>query len=282
MVDDVLADGRRFYRPRRGEAFIPVEFQGARLPLRPQHGAARPTAPTWPGTTASPFFGFDLRPVPGRAGRPGRPARRLRARRGASSAGRRSSTSATARSSRTSGSTRRSRRRSSTCRSARSRATTPPTALPQRTLLRHLTWELPSGQAIARAIGRRRARARRPRASCAATALGLERSTPLWYYVLQGGRAGRGRPAPRAGRRADRRRGDDRPAAERSPGPARAAGLAARRCRVGPASGWRTFWRSRGSTRRAAAERAPTGALSPYAPSIRCRRTSVPPSFCLR
>ena len=28
-----------------------------------------------------------------------------------------------------------------------------PLALPQRNLLRHLTWELPSGQAIARAVG---------------------------------------------------------------------------------------------------------------------------------
>src|SRR4029077_6580737 len=29
----------------------------------------------------------------------------------------------------------------------------PPTALPQRTLLRHLTWKLPSGQRVARTMG---------------------------------------------------------------------------------------------------------------------------------
>ena len=33
-----------------------------------------------------------------------------------------------------------------------------PTALPQRNLLRHLTWSLPSGQAIASAMGIRRSR----------------------------------------------------------------------------------------------------------------------------
>jgi hypothetical protein len=60
----------------------------------------------------------------------------------------------------------------------------PPTVLPVRTLLRHVTWELPSGQSIARRFG----------VSALAPAdldelhrygLGLERSTPLWYYVLK-------------------------------------------------------------------------------------------------
>jgi hypothetical protein len=58
-----------------------------------------------------------------------------------------------------------------------------PTVLPQRNLLRQLTWELPSGQAIAKTVG--------------ATPLGpadladiadvytpFGTSTPLWYYVL--------------------------------------------------------------------------------------------------
>jgi hypothetical protein len=60
----------------------------------------------------------------------------------------------------------------------------PPVVLPVRTLLRHLTWELPSGQTIARRMG----------VSALSPAdldelhgygLGLERSTPLWYYVLK-------------------------------------------------------------------------------------------------
>ncbi len=60
----------------------------------------------------------------------------------------------------------------------------PPTALPQRNLLGHLTWSLPSGQSIARAMG----------APVLGGSdfpelrdfhLGLEDSTPLWYYVLR-------------------------------------------------------------------------------------------------
>lgn len=63
-------------------------------------------------------------------------------------------------------------------------AGTPPTSLPQRNLLRHLTWSLPAGQRIAEAL-------RVPSLSpgdlgeLARYQLGLERSTPLWYYVLK-------------------------------------------------------------------------------------------------
>ena len=61
---------------------------------------------------------------------------------------------------------------------------TRPTALPQRNLLRHLTWQLPSGQRIAETL-------RVPSLSAgdlgelARYGLGLERSTPLWYYILK-------------------------------------------------------------------------------------------------
>ena len=62
----------------------------------------------------------------------------------------------------------------------------PPTALPQRNLLRHVTWSLPSGQSVARHLrvpmldsdDFRELRSFR---------LGLEDSTPLWYYVLREG-----------------------------------------------------------------------------------------------
>ena len=40
MVDDVLRRGRRFYRPGKGEAFIPVEFQGAAYRFGHSHGPA--------------------------------------------------------------------------------------------------------------------------------------------------------------------------------------------------------------------------------------------------
>jgi hypothetical protein len=60
---------------------------------------------------------------------------------------------------------------------------TSPTVLPQRNLLRQLTWGLPSGQAIARAM-------RAPRLTSAdlsdigAVHSPFARSTPLWYYIL--------------------------------------------------------------------------------------------------
>jgi hypothetical protein len=59
-----------------------------------------------------------------------------------------------------------------------------PTSLPQRNLLRHLTWSLPSGQRIAASTG----------APILGSShfpelreygLGLDASTPLWYYVLR-------------------------------------------------------------------------------------------------
>ncbi len=60
----------------------------------------------------------------------------------------------------------------------------PPVSLPQRNLLRHLTWSLPSGQRIAAATGS-------PVLGSASFpelrpyGLGLDASTPLWYYVLR-------------------------------------------------------------------------------------------------
>lgn len=59
-----------------------------------------------------------------------------------------------------------------------------PTALPQRTLLRHLTWSMPSGQRIAAStgspvLGSEHFPELRP------YGLGLDASTPLWYYVLR-------------------------------------------------------------------------------------------------
>jgi hypothetical protein len=58
-----------------------------------------------------------------------------------------------------------------------------PTSLPQRNLLRHLTWSLPSGQAIAKEIGAD------PLGSWefqrGVRDLGLDKSTPLWFYILR-------------------------------------------------------------------------------------------------
>ncbi len=59
-----------------------------------------------------------------------------------------------------------------------------PQSLPQRNLLRHVTWSMPSGQAIAKAMGVP-ALSHRDLAELAPYGVGLERSTPLWYYVLK-------------------------------------------------------------------------------------------------
>ncbi|HEX4816978.1 MAG TPA: hypothetical protein VFV66_29915, partial [Nonomuraea sp.] len=59
-----------------------------------------------------------------------------------------------------------------------------PTSLPQRNLLRHITWSLPSGQNIARAIGVQSLEAQHfPELQ--QFSHGLPASTPLWYYVLK-------------------------------------------------------------------------------------------------
>ena len=55
------------------------------------------------------------------------------------------------------------------------------TALPQRNLLRQLTWQLPSGQRIAQAAGLQSITAHELRPYGA----GLDTSTPLWFYVLK-------------------------------------------------------------------------------------------------
>ena len=59
-----------------------------------------------------------------------------------------------------------------------------PVALPQRTLLRHLTWSLPSGQAVARRLQVPRLIAA-DLSDLATYGHGLDRSTPLWLYVLR-------------------------------------------------------------------------------------------------
>jgi hypothetical protein len=60
----------------------------------------------------------------------------------------------------------------------------PPVSLAERNLLRHLTWSVPSGQAIAEAIGVT-ALGRTQLAELAVFHPRFVTSTPLWYYVLK-------------------------------------------------------------------------------------------------
>ncbi len=182
LVDDVLRRGRRFYRPRRGEGFIPVEFQGAAY--RFGHSMVRPSyRANLAGDAGKPFFGFifdssatgseDPNDLRGGARAP----RRFVGWQTFFDFG--------------DGQVKRNKR-------IDTRISTPlfhlpigaiashsgPTALPVRTLLRQVTWQLPSGQAIARRIG---VTALGPSDldELQPFGLGLERSTPLWYYVLK-------------------------------------------------------------------------------------------------
>lgn len=60
------------------------------------------------------------------------------------------------------------------------------TSLPQRNLLRHLTWELPSGQSIAREIaGQGITVDILSAAELQGYGVGFESSTPIWYYNLK-------------------------------------------------------------------------------------------------
>jgi hypothetical protein len=183
LVNDILQRGRRFYRPEdEADAAIPVEFQGAAY--RFGHSMVRPSyRANLRGDNGAAFFGmiFDpaaedqADPIDMRGGararrrfigwqtffdfRDGevRPRKRIDTRistplfnlpLGAIASG------------------------------------TPPTVLPQRNLLRHLTWQLPSGQAIAQTM---RVPALSPGdlSELAGYGVGLERSTPLWYYILK-------------------------------------------------------------------------------------------------
>ena len=94
MVDDILANGRRFYTPRDDEAFIPVEFQ---IVYRFGHSMIRPSyRANLAGDSGNAFFGMIFAPG-GRAAPIRSTCAAALERPAGSSAGRRSSISAMAR-----------------------------------------------------------------------------------------------------------------------------------------------------------------------------------------
>jgi hypothetical protein len=181
MVDSIVRRGRRFYRPKKGEAFIPVEFQSAAY--RFGHSMVRPSyRANLAGDDGKAFFGliFDPKatgPDPDDLRGGFRAPRRFIGWQTFFDFG--------------DGEIKSNKRIDTTVSTplfdlplGAIADHAPPTVLAVRTLLRHITWELPSGQAIARRLG----------VSALAPAdldelhgygLGLERSTPLWYYVLK-------------------------------------------------------------------------------------------------
>ena len=180
LMVDLLQNGRRFYRPRMREGFIPVEFQAGAY--RFGHSMVRPSyRANLHGDNGNPFFGMVFDP----AGEGQSDPVDLR---GGARAPRRFIGWQTFFDF-ADGDVKPNKR-------IDTKISTPlfnlplgaiashdtPQALPQRNLLRQLTWSLPSGQAIAAAMGVT------PLAGADLTELesyGFESSTPLWYYVLR-------------------------------------------------------------------------------------------------
>jgi len=184
MVAAILGQGRRLYRPPHGEAFIPVEFQGAAF--RFGHSMVRPSyRANLAGDAGAPFFALIFQPgqtgsldpadLTGRA----RASRRFIGWQTFFDFG--------------DGEVRPNKRIDTTLSTPLFDLPVPTiagftlgstTSLPQRNLLRHLTWNLPSGQSIAGAMGV-------PALSAAdldelrGLGVGFETSTPLWYYILK-------------------------------------------------------------------------------------------------
>jgi Animal haem peroxidase len=189
MVNDVLRNGRRFYLPPMGGAFMPVEFQGAAYRfghsmVRPSYRANRTGDPGGnPDTGAPQFFGFIFDP----AGEGQSDPVDLR---GGARAPRRfigwetffRFDNVNVRPNKlidTNISTPLFNLPLGTIPDG-----SPPTSLATRNLLRGVTWSLPSGQAIAQTIG---VRWLRTNELSELTNYGaqLQKSTPLWYYVLK-------------------------------------------------------------------------------------------------
>jgi hypothetical protein len=192
LVNSILQNGRRFYRPAAGQQFIPVEFQGAAYRfghsmVRPSYRANLAGDPGGnPATGAPAFFGFIFDP----AGEGQADPVDLR---GGARAPRRfigwqtffdfgGNFTADVRSNK------RIDTNISTALMNLPLQTIPsqdaPTSLPQRNLLRHITWSIPSGQAIAQAMGIPPLWAENfPELQ--QFGHGMPSSTPLWYYVLK-------------------------------------------------------------------------------------------------
>jgi hypothetical protein len=189
MVDDILRNGARFINPEAGQAFIPVEFQTGSY--RFGHSMVRPSyRANLQGDNGGPFFGFVFDPSqhPEDASHPpltdpndmaggARAPRRFVGWQTFFDFG--------------DGQVKPNKLIDTTISTPlfmlpllTIASHTPPVALPQRNLLRHLTWSLPSGQAIAKRMGVA-ALSLDHFTELAPYGLGLETNTPLWYYVLR-------------------------------------------------------------------------------------------------
>lgn len=182
LIDDILANGRRCYLPDGG-AEIPVEFQAAAF--RCGHSMVRPSyrANLAGDHGGGPFFGFifdaaaPASPDPDDLVGGFRSPRRFIGWQTFFDFG--------------DGEVKPNKRLDTTLSSplfnlpiSAIASRNLPVVLPQRTLLRHVTWSLPSGQAIARSMGAPPLAAG-DLAELAPYGLGLVTNTPLFHYVLK-------------------------------------------------------------------------------------------------
>jgi hypothetical protein len=181
MVNDILSNGNQFYLPKFGQAQMPVEFQAACY--RFGHSMVRPSyrANMTGNPNSTPFFGliFD----PGQNSATSDPSDL----RGGFQAPRRFIGWHTFFNF-SDGNVKPNKQIDTTISSplftlplGTIPSHTAPIALPQRNLLRQVTWSLPSGQSIAQVFGVTPLTA----SELAGYNLGLDTSTPLWYYILK-------------------------------------------------------------------------------------------------
>jgi hypothetical protein len=183
LIDRLLAEGPRFYRPRLDDAFIPVEFQ---LAYRIGHSMVRPSyRANFTGNGGQPFFALVFDPTQEGASDPSD----LRG--GVRGARRFVGWTTFFRFQGFEGDVRPNKRIDTRVSTplfdlpiGAIAAGAPPTSLAERNFLRHLTWSIPSGQAIAAAMGVP-ALADTHFAELAAFHPRFVRATPLWYYVLK-------------------------------------------------------------------------------------------------
>jgi hypothetical protein len=183
IVQQILQQGRQFYLPAVGQAFIPVEFQGAAY--RFGHSMVRPSYRLNLAGNAdnSPFFGFIF--DPSQEGRPDPDDLRGGARAPRRFVGWQTFFNFG------DGAVRPNKRIDTKLSTplfnlplGAIASGDPPTSLPQRNLLRQLTWSIPSGQAIGHFM-------RVPTLEAnsfpelAQFGNGLQANTPLWYYILK-------------------------------------------------------------------------------------------------
>lgn len=187
LVDDIQSRGRQHYQPEMGLATMPIEFQGAAF--RCGHTMVRPSyRANLKGDNGKPFFGFIFDPKLGDI--PSAPNVDPNDLRGGFRAPRRFigwQTFFDFNDGQVKHNKQMDTKISSPLFSLPLGAIAnhkPPIALPQRNLLRHITWSMPSGQAIADAMGVDRL-SPGDLDELKPYGLGLESSTPLWYYILK-------------------------------------------------------------------------------------------------